>query len=518
MACVDQMLALTAADGAEGAPEGSAATRFSPDLPGVVSSTDSWPIRTAIVRARSALINQRLDEASKQIAKLNRLLNTCDRSQFPLYSQTLRILRAFRLVVEDDLGGARSVLATLPPAARNTMAATILQYLDWRCSETEVYSSDTVDHLAPPVGGQVIDRIYGLCMSAALAFDRLHLTVSASLATEALELARRRDGNHSALTSLPATMLAQVAYEQGRLEEAESLLRPRMPVIRASGIPECVVRATTLLARLSLHRGRHASALAALRDAVALGRARGWSRLQSVASSEYARALQLIRCRDERICEPSALAHEGPADSRDGHRGCPSGEDATHSQTLSGVSLEIRRVITRPRIVTVHSNASPRFSTIESALQHACDVAADGCVEESYDLVIECLRTGAAHGLRMVFVDAAPEILPLLAGLHRTIPAHHPPLADLRPYIVTLLKSPTREETEEPVLSTYRSLSRREGAVLQMIARGMSNKCIARSLGITPETVKTHAKSIFSKLETRTRAQAVARAEAIGLL
>jgi LuxR family maltose regulon positive regulatory protein len=51
-----------------------------------------------------------------------------------------------------------------------------------------------------------------------------------------------------------------------------------------------------------------------------------------------------------------------------------------------------------------------------------------------------------------------------------------------------------------------------------MIARGMSNKCIARSLGIAPETVKTYAKRILSKLEARTRAQAVARAEAIGLL
>jgi LuxR family maltose regulon positive regulatory protein len=51
-----------------------------------------------------------------------------------------------------------------------------------------------------------------------------------------------------------------------------------------------------------------------------------------------------------------------------------------------------------------------------------------------------------------------------------------------------------------------------------MIADGMSNKGIARSLGIAPETVKSHAKSIFIKLATRTRAQAVARAEAIGFL
>jgi DNA-binding CsgD family transcriptional regulator len=80
-----------------------------------------------------------------------------------------------------------------------------------------------------------------------------------------------------------------------------------------------------------------------------------------------------------------------------------------------------------------------------------------------------------------------------------------------------MLRRP-QKNSEEPVPATYRSLSRREAGVLQMIARGMSNKCIARSLGIAPETVKTHAKGILGKLEARTRAQAVARAESIGLL
>lgn len=64
----------------------------------------------------------------------------------------------------------------------------------------------------------------------------------------------------------------------------------------------------------------------------------------------------------------------------------------------------------------------------------------------------------------------------------------------------------------------YRALSSRESSILRMIAHGMSNKRIAQSLGIAPETVKSHAKNIFVKLSTRTRAQAVARAESIGFL
>ncbi len=64
----------------------------------------------------------------------------------------------------------------------------------------------------------------------------------------------------------------------------------------------------------------------------------------------------------------------------------------------------------------------------------------------------------------------------------------------------------------------YRALSSRESSILSMIAHGMSNKRIAQSLGIAPETVKSHAKNIFVKLSSRTRAQAVARAESIGFL
>jgi ATP/maltotriose-dependent transcriptional regulator MalT len=64
----------------------------------------------------------------------------------------------------------------------------------------------------------------------------------------------------------------------------------------------------------------------------------------------------------------------------------------------------------------------------------------------------------------------------------------------------------------------YRALSSRESSILRMIAHGMSNKRIAQSLGIAPETVKSHAKNIFAKLSTRTRAHAVARAESIGFL
>jgi len=62
------------------------------------------------------------------------------------------------------------------------------------------------------------------------------------------------------------------------------------------------------------------------------------------------------------------------------------------------------------------------------------------------------------------------------------------------------------------------SLSVRERMIVRLMGDGLSNKRIARHLSIAPETVKSHAKSIFLKLTAQTRAQAVYRAATLGLI
>ena len=61
-------------------------------------------------------------------------------------------------------------------------------------------------------------------------------------------------------------------------------------------------------------------------------------------------------------------------------------------------------------------------------------------------------------------------------------------------------------------------LSPREYIVLQLISRGHSNKRVAQSLGIAPETVKSHVKHIFVKLRAQSRLEAVMRALMLGLI
>jgi DNA-binding CsgD family transcriptional regulator len=61
-------------------------------------------------------------------------------------------------------------------------------------------------------------------------------------------------------------------------------------------------------------------------------------------------------------------------------------------------------------------------------------------------------------------------------------------------------------------------LTPRETEVLAWAAKGMSNKEIARELGISLHTVKFHLESLTRKLHAQGRTEAVARAIGLGLL
>jgi DNA-binding NarL/FixJ family response regulator len=61
-------------------------------------------------------------------------------------------------------------------------------------------------------------------------------------------------------------------------------------------------------------------------------------------------------------------------------------------------------------------------------------------------------------------------------------------------------------------------LTEREIEVLQLVARGLSNKEVARAIGRTDETVKIHLKNVFAKLDVADRTEAVTVALTRGLI
>jgi ATP/maltotriose-dependent transcriptional regulator MalT len=126
----------------------------------------------------------------------------------------------------------------------------------------------------------------------------------------------------------------------------------------------------------------------------------------------------------------------------------------------------------------------------------------------------------AKAGIYHTILDEGAEVGPLLAAFQED--AERTGSSDeLMSYVSNLTaawRSRYQSESQQsPTSVMAESLSAREGDILRLIAEGRSNKEIARNLAITPETVKSHVKHIFAKLNVEKRAQAVARAQILGL-
>jgi DNA-binding CsgD family transcriptional regulator len=66
--------------------------------------------------------------------------------------------------------------------------------------------------------------------------------------------------------------------------------------------------------------------------------------------------------------------------------------------------------------------------------------------------------------------------------------------------------------------ASKRGLSRRELEVLELMSQGFSNQEIADKLFVSSNTIKTHSRNLFEKLEVVRRTQAVQKAKDLSLI
>ncbi len=132
----------------------------------------------------------------------------------------------------------------------------------------------------------------------------------------------------------------------------------------------------------------------------------------------------------------------------------------------------------------------------------ATEVIALTSVLES-DSVVNAVKAGAI-GYLLKDTQAAE--------LRRAIKAAAAGQIQLSPQAVTYLVHEMR------VPDMPETLTERETEVLRLLARGQSNKEIARNLQVAEDTVKTHVRHILVKLGVQSRTQAVLAAMRLGLV
>jgi LuxR family maltose regulon positive regulatory protein len=367
----------------------------------------------------------------------------------------------------------------------------------------------------------VFASVYRRCLQGLADLRQIRLTAAEGHYREGLRIAEQYVGPNSIAAALPASLIARILYEQGKLDEAEALVIDRHSLISSGTMLDCVRSAYFVMARTAAARMNLERAHTLLERAENHGISRDWGRLTAAATAERAR----LHLNEGRVDEGAAcidrleqLSRKYPAPTLCAWSEIQWDYKLAHAHLLAQrerpeEAMSLLRELQRETEAADHRYFLIRVEIRLSALQLRA-----GKTLEATNRFRRILTACAGGGLYRIILDEKPLISDLLRATQES--GNLKP--DLVPYVDRLMVDLQRggQDRSAPAASAriLSALSPRETGILTLIAEGLSNKEIARSLDIGPETVKSHLKSVFTKLGVEKRAQAVSRAQTLGLV
>jgi LuxR family maltose regulon positive regulatory protein len=320
------------------------------------------------------------------------------------------------------------------------------------------------------------------------------------LCAEAEALAQRRGWSHTWPVGITAGTLSVVAYHRDLLDEAESQLeRAADRLQRSADRP--------LRAMLAIQRGRLA-----------------------IAGGRYERAFEAVQEAREWLRDfPIMPAIGGLVDALEATviaaLGNAPGAAAQLETADGGITQEAAVALARLRLRDADAggalDALRPFRGEERSPLRSTRIETWVLAALSHDALAEHVQAGAAletaldmaesSTLRRPFLSDGASIAPLLRRHIRAGTSHRSLVGEL----LTAVERPAAARTAAVLPE---SLSEREAAVLRFLPTMMSNQEIAAELFVSVNTVKTHLKSIYRKLDVDDRRGAVRRARDHALL
>jgi LuxR family maltose regulon positive regulatory protein len=486
-------------------------------------------IRVGLAVAWGMALAMRFDEAREFIAKVEQDIGRRDIRERAIISSECMAIRAVVMGLGDDsengLALAQQCAGTSADAWTANVASNVARFGYWKAGDLAGF------HEAPWIPSADDDdrrilyaSVYRLCFQGLVEFQQLRLAPAEQSFVAAMRLAERHVGLNSCSAALPASLLARIRYEQGRMEEAEALITDRSPMIDATGMHECVLSAYVVLTQIALRRRNIDRAYALLDQLENLGHMRSWGRV--VAASLALRTR--LHVTEGRLIEAGAclsrlerLAADNPTSGRCSRSAIADYSVLTRAVWESAHNRPEKAATLLQSLLDAAKSAHDHYRALRLATQLAITLLAADRTEEAQLVFQTALAAAAPSGFYQTLLDEGPEIGILL---FRCQEQGHFGGAGTEPrsYLANLIAG--WRELYQPDSTTILpsniadSLSPREKNILEHIGRGRSNKEIARELGIAPETVKSHMKNIFTKLSVERRAQAVGRAQSLGLV
>lgn len=305
--------------------------------------------------------------------------------------------------------------------------------------------------------------------------------------------------------------LARILYEWNDLDAAEKHAQQSLQLARQyEQVIDRFILGEVFLARLKLARGDVSAATAILSEANLSARRQNFvHRIPEVAAAQVQ---TLLRRGNLAAAAQLAQTHDLPFHMAQVH--------LARRNTAAALAV-LEQLYEQAqakgwhdeslRVTVLLALALEAHDEHDKALQHLTNALKLAEPGGFIRLFVDC----GAPMARLLSQASAQGIMPdyigkLLASFKQEIQAQR-----LAP---DLQKSEASQVPNKPNQPLNEPLSQRELEILKLIARGLSNQEIAKQLFLALSTVKGHNRSIFDKLQVKSRTEAVAHARELGLV
>ena len=475
-------------------------------------------IKARLAIAWGMALAVRFDEALRLVVQIEADSNAIDPQQRESIHCECQTVRAVALALADDseaaLELAEAALTTRAsgPWTTNTALNVVLLGRWKRGAFDQCYNLPWLSFPGDDGAQNVVATVYRLSLFGLIEYAQLHQATALHHFKDALRVARDYAGPYSAAASQPTVLVAQCLYDQGRLDEARTMLLGRLPTINVACMLECVLSAYTILVRIGVVQGHRDEVEDLLTQAGELAHLRRWSRLEARVLGERAR----VALADGQISSAeSYVARLRHVLDRERDKSGVLRDELSNELDLSQAVLHMARRdfgSVQAHLLNVHKRAAARHNktlalecaTIEAVIEAADEACATypAAIHKALAMALPCERLN-------IFLDYLPLVGPGATErfYQAVLAADHVGAGALAELIAARLLPHLNQEPVMPRADI--ALSPREQNILQHLLDGKSNKEIARELNLAPETVKTHLKHLFQKLNVTSRSQAV---------
>jgi LuxR family maltose regulon positive regulatory protein len=399
----------------------------------------------------------------------------------------------------------------LAETLRSVAAYSFLQFRQW----TEFYQHSLLASKGRDDEYSFMPMVYQQILLAIAEITQLHLDRAQRHLEEAQRRANTRPGSSSVMGALCSGMLGLIHYEKLELPAAEAALNDALDLVPQTGYIDVICSTYTAATNVAALRQENEYALSLLEKWERTAALSGVARLQVIAAYEKV----CFFLREKGIAQARASLIR----IRDVYAAARKTDQVLPAQVKTYVELAEGQFAlasgrfeeARQHFDTVYQDAvrlGDVYSTVLSAVPLAYAEIESGRREEGIRRFDEVIAIAQPIKLKGTILSQPVGLMPLIAAYKKHAPQDVGNMAHMA-FVNELADAGAGSAANVAI-----TLSPREVSVLQLVAQDKSNKEISLILKITPETVKTHVKSIFLKLNVSKRNAAVRRAASLGLL